>query len=164
MDRRSVEKIVFLARFQHSELRGPVAHEVEDQAPDEGADRGNAAPREGVEGRAKGRRDGYAGGCQGPDRGVIRLLGVRVDLHELLPDDAPDRRRDRSQAFNLMEILAALEGYENPDAAASALFAMDDLEQEELIERYRNAVGYLLLEEEVRSGEYQGVGYYAAAR
>ena len=71
-------------------------------------------------------------------------------------------RRDPSQAFRLMEIVAAVEGYRDEDSASISLLAMSELQHEALIDDYRNALGYLLLEDKVLARDYQGVGYYAA--
>lgn len=67
------------------------------------------------------------------------------------------------EAFNLMEILAALEGYGDVNAAADALLTMGTMHEAELIKRYRDALGFLILEDQVEAGEYQGMGYYGAA-
>src|SRR5207245_469460 len=68
--------------------------------------------------------------------------------------------RDPNRAYSLLEILAALRGFPNVDAALAKLETWDELEQERLIHQYRSALGYLILEDKIVAAEHQGEGYY----
>ena len=68
--------------------------------------------------------------------------------------------RDPHHAFTLLEILAGIRGYPTVDAALVDLLNLDPRAQEALIHAYRNALGYLMLEEQIVAGERDGEGYY----
>ena len=68
--------------------------------------------------------------------------------------------RDPHHAFTLLEILAGVRRYPSVDAALVDLLRLDALAQEAIIHEYRNALGYLMLEDQIIAGEREGEGYY----
>jgi hypothetical protein len=98
----------------------------------------------------------------------ITVMPITIDQLRVPRADEPSLEdqilafleRDPHHAFTLLEILAGVRGHPTVDAALNDMLGLDPLAQERIIHEYRNALGYLMLEDQIIAGERDGEGYY----